>query len=246
MSELVSKNDVNHLSHEYKQTLKTLLAFIFDKIRASQRNSDNTIEIKVDKDCLYKSKIGQEPTENRLTGKNIQQIQTAFENPRSLKGSVSIFIGKEKVFHAQNGKVIKDSLQLIPELKQSPKGLLGLFKPNPETEIELKLAEALKVDNAKELVQHANQMLDALGTRNDDQSLRYEGNNYILSKKDQQLSVVSKDGRGEILNNNGFTKIATDEDKSNLNRIEEVANQLKDNNDMTQLPSCEQATWKMN
>ncbi len=340
MSEPVSKSDVHELNYEYKRTLNTLLDFIYTKIKQAGKNTDKQVRIQVGRENVYKSIIGQEPSQNRLSEDNIKQIERALHNPDQLKGSVSISLGSELVFHAKDGKILTDSLFLVPQQKlpnaASPKPslenveieitalehhleaqqqLMDFLQDKPTTEkqlvvlkeecekrketlnliltrletvagqqspgekpqnwvgqVETKLKDTAvgmwnkvtdiltpKLDKlqqqvderlsalelrvkdinqefkntlneakGKELAKSASKMIAILGKFNrEDETVRYESNNYIFTQKDKLLSVVSKDGRGEVMNNQGFTELATSEDITSLDKINQVLEHLQ-------------------
>lgn len=213
MSEPVSRHDVTHMHHEYDKTVKTLLAFIFDKIMDSKYRVDSQVLIKVDKETVYKGKLGQEATENKLTPAVIKQLQTALEQSHLLRGSVSIYIGKEKIFHVKDGVVLKDSLQLVPQLLQIQ------LESSPKEQAGSTLNQV--VNKGKELVVMAVKLLARLGTQHADSSTSYKGEFYDFVHRGELLSVTSKDGR-VVMDNNGFTSQANEKDMEILRKLEQI------------------------
>ncbi|MBA3920215.1 MAG: hypothetical protein H0X31_00330 [Nostocaceae cyanobacterium] len=119
MQDAVSKGDASQMSQEYKETLNAIFTRIKNSAVFDKKELDNRILIKIGRENVFRSIMGEEPLENRLTQENVEQLNTALNNPENLKGSVSISIGNERLFHAKNGEVIKDSLKLVPERKQA-------------------------------------------------------------------------------------------------------------------------------
>jgi hypothetical protein len=218
MSEPVSNSDVHEISQEYKKLWKEILHFLLAKIREAGKYTNNEITVKVGKADVYKSVIDKQATKDNLSEDNIKQIQIAIQEPEKLKGSVSISIGSELVFHAKDGKVIKDSLKLTPDQKQDK---------IPEM-ISLKFDATQRETQGKNIARQAREMLAYLGTFNEtDSSVNFESTNYLFTVKDNLLSVNAKDWRGEVLNNNGFTEIATNGDIENLQKIEPELEKLQ-------------------
>ena len=105
---------------------------------------------------------------------------------------------------------------------------------SPKQEVNIQFNSTLKEAKGKTLAEYANQILKVFGKPQDDGSVQTEGRDYILSQKDNDLSVTAKDGRGEVLNNNGFTDIATDNDVAVLQKMAEVIEHLRVNNIISQ------------
>jgi hypothetical protein len=218
MSEPVSNNDVHEISQDYKKLWKEILHFLLAKIREAGKYTNNEITVKVGKADVYKSVIGKQATQDDLSEDIIKQIHLAFQEPEKLKGSVSIFIGNEVVFHAKDGKVVKDSLSLVYDQKQNEIPKI----------INLKLDATPREDQGKIIARQAREMLAYLGELNEtDGSVNFESANYLFTVKDNLLSVNAKDWRGEVLNDNGFTKIVTNKDIESLQKIESELEKLQ-------------------
>lgn len=233
MQEPVSRSDVNSITQEYKETVKAILNALVTKIKSSNKftvKGNEEIVIQVGKDRVYKSKLNQEPTENKLTPEHIKQIQIALEKPQELKGSVSILVGDERIFHAKDGQVIEDTLSLTSSEQQLSIRINQKIDAPNQGRGKDSVVQAI----GRGLAHKASKMLAFLGKRAEDNSLQYESNNYIFTQKEKQLSIVAKDGRGEILNQNGFTEVATDKDITSLQQIGTVIQQLEVNNSPSQ------------
>jgi hypothetical protein len=218
VSEPVTQSDVHEISQEYKKLWKEILHFLLAKIREAGKHTNNEITVKVGKADVYKSVIDKQATKDNLSEDNIKQIQIAIQEPEKLKGSVSISIGNEVIFHAKDGKVIKDSVKLTPDQKQDR---------IPEI-ISLQLDATQRENQGKNIAGQAKEMLAYLGTFNETEgSVNFESTNYFFTVKDNLLSVNAKDWRGEVLNDNGFTEIATNGDIENLQKIEPELEKLQ-------------------
>lgn len=121
MSEIVSKNDAYHLSQEYEKTLKEILNFLFAKIKQAGLKTNGEVVIQVGKGKnLYQSKLHQEPSLNHLQPKQLEQIQSALQNPSALKDTVNIFVGNELVYQVKEGQVLRDKLNLAASFQLKP------------------------------------------------------------------------------------------------------------------------------
>lgn len=138
---------------------------------------------------------------------NVFKLLTALAQPEELIGGVAIWVNKEIVFLAEDGKVIEDSLNLGMQVKEK-------FEDTELKEVE-----------GKKLLKYVSTILTVFGKKEND-CLKYEGKYYSFSEKGGEIRVVNKEGQ-EILNNQGFTDIASKEDMNSLNKLEEIVDTLK-------------------
>jgi hypothetical protein len=225
MSEIVSKNDTYHLSQEYEKTLKEILNFLFAQIKQAGLKTNGEVIIQVGKGKnLYQSKLHQEPSLNHLQPKQIEEIQTALQNPSALKSTVNIFVGDELVYQVKDGQVLRDKLNLSSSFKEQQ------LDQTPEINIKFE-TEKMKA-NGRNLATAAKDLIAGLWKRREaqaapDGTLTYQSGHYIFSCKNEQLSVVSKETNQEVLNNNGFTDNATYKDIKLMQKVELAAAKLK-------------------
>lgn len=221
MSHTVSEHDVNHLSREYKETWKEFLNFLIVKALKAGKKPDNSVTVKVDGQTVYENIKGRE-TRNSLQAQTIQTVKTTITNPESLKkGSISIYIGDEKVFQVKDGKVLKDDLELVSTPQQ---------KQNPDIELHLDI-EKMK-GKGMGLAARAKEILSNLLQRKEIETtpegiVSYQSGNYIFSCQNEQLSVISKEHGQEVLNSSGFTDKASEQDIKLLQKVEPAAASLK-------------------
>lgn len=371
MSEPVSKHDANQGSKEYTDTLKTLFEKILYHIVHSKDIVDNKVRtlnspvtIKFGTENVYKSFFAPIAVENRLNqDNNIQQLQTALTDLQNLKGSVTITLGREIIFQAENGVLHQDKFQIASQLQEQPQqsqeqsqqsqkatpiaetkqekeqeqkpnlesielttkaienhlkthdwfidsikqlpasreelqrvqetlkqqqatldsiitqldDIVGKLTPKTpklqnwlgEAEAKLKdyilqlrskvkevltprvekmqqqiesrlsvleekvgevsenLQTVLRASRGKELVQQTNKVLAQIGKYNLDGSIQFVTSNYIFAWKDKCLSVTTKVGGREVLNDSGFTALTTSQDVARLENIEKVAQDLQ-------------------
>lgn len=68
------------------------------------------------RNTVFKAVPGQEPEINSVTPKQLALIEKAIADPQGMKGSIRIFVGKEKVFEVDSKKaIVFDKLGLISE-----------------------------------------------------------------------------------------------------------------------------------
>lgn len=240
-----SRNDVNYLIKEGEETL-ALLFNLFTRIDNSQTHTNEEIIIRVGREKVYRARVGQEPSIDRLDGENIKQIRTALERPYNLDGTVSISIGRKPIYHVKDGQVLTDYLQPIKDLYHMADTEMQGVGVGTEKLDDRRVDERLddrrideklddrRVDNIvqklreQELANLASEMLSLIGTFNpQDNSLQYISNYYMFTQHEGQISVTCKSGRGEILNNAGLTNNATQKDIELLKKLEGVVEQLR-------------------
>lgn len=217
MSNEVSKHDVDKIKYEYEKTAKLLLEELIRRIEQSGRNIDNNkIGICIDQ--------GNNRVSNRLVDKSnlakvlnkeqFEQVYTAISNPEQLKGGVLIFVGQEKIFDVQDGKVITDKLKLsTPSYKQT----------NDTPRVSIKFN---KQEEGNKILNYAKELMDVVRRKRRGESKDFESNYYTFKNFGELISVSAKDGRGEILNNNGLTDAANDTDIERLLKIKDKLNQV--------------------
>jgi hypothetical protein len=143
-----------------------------------------------------------------------------------LEGSVIILADNKKVLHVEDGKIIQDSFDIIPQT--ATRNLIRECFDIAKREIE-----------GKDLIKYITSMMEVFGNYSPkDNLLHYESKNYIFSQKDEQLKVTAKDGNREVLNDSGFTKVATDSDMTNLQKLKDIYEELTfDDDSQAQRPS---------
>ena len=95
-------------------------------------------------------------------------------------------------------------------------------------EINEKFDNALQEAKGRDIAEKARELLAYKGELDDaNNSIDFESNKYLFIVKDKILSVSAKDWRGEVLNDKGFTKVATKEDMETLEHVEEYIAKLK-------------------
>lgn len=223
MTEIVSKSEVYHLTQEYQRTWKELLNLLLARMKALGKNPAGNVTVKVEGKDVYKSLQGKNPTLNNLKPQHIDKFKTAVTNPQQLQGSLSIFIDNEKVFEVKDGVVLKDDLQLI----------LSSPKQQQADNVELHLdAQALK-EKGCNIVTSAKQLLDSFLNRKEinqaaDGTCCYTSGCYIFSCREDKVTVVSKETGQVVLNNDGFTDRASEEDVRMLQKVTLAAAKLKE------------------
>lgn len=217
MSEPVSRYDVSAMEKNCKKVAESLL-YMFKLLEESGRGIEKQVKICVkDANNTSTKLVDKNNISTALNPKQLQQVEIAFNNPQKLKGAVAIFVGKEKILDVVNGQVYTDKLQLtksVPTpLKQAVVEIRNQTTPNNQL-----------VENVKELV---TILRKRKGVKAGDYS-PLSSNEYHFWEKDGEVAVSCKYGRGEILDSNGLTKVATARDKQNLEKIDSFISQLRD------------------
>lgn len=223
MTEIVSRSEVHHLTQEYQRTWKELLNLLLARIKASGRNAVTGVTVKVEGKDVYKSLQGKNPSLNNLQPEHIDKFKTAITNPSLLKGSVSIFMENKKVFEVKEGQVLKDDLQMI----------LSAPKQQQDDNIELHLETQKLKANGCNIVTSAKQLLNSFCNRKEinqasDGTCCYTSGCYIFSCKEDRVAVVSKQTGHVVLNNDGFTDKASEQDIKMLQKVVLAAEKLRE------------------
>ncbi|MDZ4877779.1 MAG: hypothetical protein CLLPBCKN_007214 [Chroococcidiopsis cubana SAG 39.79] len=96
---------------------KGIVSRIYQAVEAGKFQGALPITIREGwRNTVFKAVLGREPEINNITPKQLALIQKAIEDPQGLKGSIRIFVGKEKVFHVDSNKgIVFDKLALISD-----------------------------------------------------------------------------------------------------------------------------------
>lgn len=158
-----------------------------------------------------------------------ETISRGFVPTQNIKGEwvAEIAVGKALAIQNQAKNVFTPQVE---ELEKQINDKFAILESklgiDDSTKQEIrKIVEALK---GKDLVKLASEMLSMIGERNtQNNALQYASNYYLFSEKEGELKVFCKNGRGEILNNEGWTEQATVNDMKRLRKLEEVVSQLR-------------------
>jgi hypothetical protein len=215
MFEFKFKAGTDNVSKDAQEALDAAIELVALKhFHESRGLPPNSIQIAIAKPYSPSQGVSTE-----LINSDVFDLVSALVKPEILKNGIGIYVDEKRVFLAQNGKVIEDSLNLVEWLKQA-------HKLDPQKEAE-----------GKKLVQYAHALLAIYGTRYTDSSLHFEGDKYSFSEKDGQLKVCTQvDGR-EILNSYGFTSQATPQDIEGLQKLKELMQRLKADNPIAPIPT---------
>ena len=82
---------------------------------------------------VYSQVPGQSPSINTITDKQFEKIKQSLEDPNNLKGAVEIKAGTERIFHAKNGELKVDTLDLAQTQTQKLE-IAQAQKPPQETQ----------------------------------------------------------------------------------------------------------------
>jgi hypothetical protein len=212
------------LSPEDDKAFENLVKSITDKVFSNNPKNLASFAIPI---CIPRTpEIERQVAEKGLAKVRLEHLKTAFEKPQELQGLVAILIDDEKIFHVEDGEIIKDSLNLI-----SNQWVDNIIKECFDT--------AKREVEGKDLVEYITAMMEIFGKYNPENNLlHYKSKNYIFNQKDEQLKVTAKDDGREVLNNSGFTKAAADSDMAALQLLKDIVVELIPDDDLqAQRPS---------
>ncbi len=101
------ESHVRQVQEDYKQ----ILAGILRRVTSAPRAKEWGLDSNSNKDIRF-FVSGKEVHKNEITSSQIEKLKVAIGEPKNLKGSVQIKIGKEKVFHVKDGALLEDKLEL--------------------------------------------------------------------------------------------------------------------------------------
>lgn len=143
-------------------------------------------------------------------------LYTALHTPKDCKDTLVITLGEEKIYEVQGSQLVHDSLSLSDVMQKN------MFRTT------------LKQVDSKQLVENLSlffQNKSGLGG-----AIYYGDERYFFRHKEGRLTITAGDGRGEILNQNGFTENTTYNDLGIMLHLGQQAN-TQDNDNSTQKPS---------
>lgn len=217
-TEPLSRRDVegaerNTIKH-YKK-VAALLKTIFDKLREQGIKIENKKVTILDNDKLvYESTGDKKPKLNTITPEVVDRLETGITNPKALEGSLAISIGSKKVYEVEGGKILVDTLGLAPRQE---------VKPRTEIQIDKNLE-----GKGRQWLGGAKKVLQSLWQPQQDGEMTFENDEYKFLVKGSYFSVSAKDGRGEVVNNNGLTKAATIDEFTLLQNMDWQSKQYND------------------
>ncbi len=223
MPNIFINDDNQSLSPKDSKTFDNLIEGIADKV--FYNNPENSAGFAIAMSIRSTPEIDQQIAKHGFAKVRLDFIKTAFEKPHQLQGFIAIFADDKKVFHVEDREVIKDSLNLI-----SNRWIDNIIGESFDT--------AKRAIEGIKLLQYMDSILKILGQKNEQGDLHYESKNYLFNHKSGQITVTAKAGHKEILNNDGFTKLATDSDMTALQKFKDIVEELKlDDDPQTERPS---------
>lgn len=113
------KSEAKQVQHDYLEILDDILHKLLEKGKFQELDTTKDLSIYVGNQPKYKGHPDGEVSVNLMTPELVDKINTAINDPQNLKGSVRIMIGKDKVYHVKDGKVLSDKLGLNSLLSQN-------------------------------------------------------------------------------------------------------------------------------
>lgn len=198
------------LSLEQRQRYKDLMGILVDKAIAFKPGQDSLCYNLWMKMPSSDTELTQE---NKLTPQGFEHFRTGLEESSNLLGSLIFCVENQVVLHIENGEVVCDSLEIIPEVQAQMRA----------SSIEATYQEIA----GQNLLSPIKTVLEACGDRTKEGELCYVGKDYVYTCKDGEISVSTIAEGKEILNCSGFTKEATKNDIALLQNFIPIAQELK-------------------
>lgn len=156
---------------------------------------------------LFMNSEGEEDLKNRAT---LLHFSIAFQNPEKFEGIAYLSLNDKTVFEIEEGKVIKDDLNLCSHFQ---------LKERME-----ELGEVMdNYTQGLEVARNVSKFTDIYTQGEGEQ----ESENYKFSLKNGVFKVTATEGNRTVLTDSGFTPQASEEDREFLTKLSEVAKQLQ-------------------
>ncbi|AUT04628.1 hypothetical protein CLI64_29770 (plasmid) [Nostoc sp. CENA543] len=185
---MIESSDAEKIQNDYLDILEKSIKFIYDKAKERGAKPSNQISITVDNKNVYRGVIKDEKFQGIspfVDRDLVDKLNKAIFNPQSLKGKVSIKIGREEVFCVKDGVVVKDKLGLSQSLSQSQNSE-SQNNVSVSSERTYSLEELQKqIDVLQKKVQEQQKLVDSL---KDPQSQTEES----IAKLTQQVNELFK------------------------------------------------------
>lgn len=150
----------------------------------------------------------------KMSKNELKHIITAFRHPHLLDGSITLWIGKEKIYKVEN-KLLKDD----------PLNLGSYF--HKADDIEQMIDEASCKIIGQSTHKNISNLLQSVGSRNKNGSVHHESKYYLFSQRDGELTVINKANNLEILNSSGFNSEVSQGDVDAMCKLAEGAEVLE-------------------
>jgi hypothetical protein len=112
---MIDPSSNERIKQEYLDMLDSLMKSIKEKAKSQGYNPDDNVSIQIGKEVIFKGRDAENFQKSKISSKQIEILNDAISNPENFKGSIQIRIGKDVVYHAKNGKLLKDDLGLSPK-----------------------------------------------------------------------------------------------------------------------------------
>lgn len=217
MSEIIeplSRRDAEAATSNARKMAKVIesLRKIYWTQNISTKNKK--LKIKENGETIYEEVAGdKKPRENQLTPKQVEAVEIALNKPKEFEGNLTILLGKQKIYEVEDGEVKVDTLGLAP--KQSKQNL------------QIQLDDSLE-GKGRQWLEGAKKVLQTLWQPQGNGEMTFENNEYRFKVRGTHFSVVAKDGRGEVVNNNGLTKAASRDEFHLLQNMDWQSKQYHD------------------
>lgn len=233
-----------HLDIEIDAALAAIRLFqlLLQKLRELPQNNTglerdySPLTITVNGKEYYQAQLPQSPTINKLTPQQIKYLEQAISHPPGVqlehKPDLEIKANDLVLFRA-NGGIIKTNQIQSTQVKQNSQIIDAeiVNESSPAEKIfKSKIPALLPQKGGLEVAQTALKLVNLLGEDYGSHKT-FEGTSYIITQtksqagKSPELSIIAKDGRGEILKLN-HQQLSSNLQDQDLNRFAQIDREL--------------------
>jgi hypothetical protein len=116
---MIDPHHAKQVHQDYLEILDAILRQIRSKGQFQGVDTSKAVTIIVDKQKVHRVGNSQSTSFSTITPEQVDKLNQALQNPQALQGAIKIYIGNNKVYHANNGKLLTDKLGLSPRQEQS-------------------------------------------------------------------------------------------------------------------------------
>jgi hypothetical protein len=126
----VNEHQARQIQEDYMRLLDSILKRIHQR---SGKEKSPAISIVYGSTAEYKSHPKEGVTKNRMDPDKVAQLQKALEDPKSLQGSLRVYVDGKLAYHNKNGEVKQDTLGLASMAKVSQEPQQAPQQQAPQT-----------------------------------------------------------------------------------------------------------------
>jgi hypothetical protein len=219
--------------------LNRLLAKIRDRFEREHQQNAESVEISLDNRPILKAELTSEPSLPQMPSlpyQTVAYLEEVISLPEkeqqhpNFERDVTVAVNQEEVFRLKSTKVELNKLPPARALdsesvRSELSGGIALTTTGESLKRDLEVVKILLV---------ANRLVQQCGRQPSDSPTQFvEGKNYLIAREGENISVLAKDGRGEILSLRGG-RITNNLSPEDLERFKQIAEFL---DHLPQLPN---------